>query len=123
MRPIEVRQRSLAESIEFLAKLNAEASPAPWYLREMDDNACCSAVNVSTSAEDYPGQDALARSEWDEKSVVAGCLIQSSLRAVHADGLWFENAMLIAEMRNCLPELLRLARLGLSSTEPGLAEP
>ena len=122
MTPIEVPPRSLAETIEFLAKLSAEASPGPWYVREMDDNSCCSAVDVSTTAEDYSGQDVFARSEWDEKSIVAGCLIQSSLRAVHADGLWFENAMLIAEMRNCLPELLRLARLGLSRTDPGLAE-
>jgi hypothetical protein len=102
-----------ADGLDTLARLDGSASPAPWFVREMDDNLCMSAVGVSTQEEAFTGQDAFGRSEWAVSEMVAGCLVQSELRIVHSDGRWQENALLIATVRNCLPELLRLARIGL----------
>ena len=107
--------RSILSLIERLSKIEADASPPPWYVREVDDNLCMSAISVSTATDSVPGDDWLDRGEWEEDAVVAGCLVQSTLRAVHTDGRWFENALLIAEMRNHLPELLRLARIALAT--------
>jgi hypothetical protein len=99
--------------LDSLAQLDAGASPGPWFVREMDDNMCMSAIGVSTRPEAFTGQDAFGRSEWAAEEMVAGCLVQSELRTVHDDSRWSENALLIAAMRNCLPELVRLARIGL----------
>jgi hypothetical protein len=56
--------------------------------------------------------------EWPLGEVVAACLIQEPPYVVPADERYDENADLIAAMRNALPELLRLARLGLAANRP-----
>ncbi|MEG3144954.1 hypothetical protein U1839_09830 [Sphingomonas sp. RT2P30] len=96
---------------EDLARLNAldeAATPGPWFVRRLDDNACMCAVAVSTKAD---GDDAFV-DEWRGEEMVAACLIQDPPYVV-PEARWDENAALIAAMRNALPELLRLARLGL----------
>ena len=52
---------------------------------------------------------------WPGEEIVAACLIQSPAYVVPADLRHEENAKLIAVVRTALPELLRLARVGLAS--------
>ena len=50
---------------------------------------------------------------WPLDVVVAACLLQQPRYVDPPDQKWDENAALIAEVRTALPELLRLARIGL----------
>ena len=101
--------------IDEIASLELAASPAPWHVTELDDDACMSAVTITknpTTAREYS-----VFPEWVAEDVVAACLVQSPNLATVDDHLWHENARLIATMRNELPELLRLARIGLASEQ------
>jgi hypothetical protein len=97
--------------LDTLAALEMAASAAPWHVLSTNDSMCMSAVlvtkNPSTGREISIFEDG-----WIADDVVAACLVQHPEIAGSDDGRWHENARLIATVRNCLPELLHLARLG-----------
>lgn len=106
---------TLAE-LDDLQELEAVATPGPWYVRQMDDVSCMSAVVISTKPE--TGLNECMRFDtWPTEEIIAGCLIQEPRYVDVADQRWNENAELIARVRTLLPELLKLARLGLATLE------
>jgi hypothetical protein len=106
---------TLAE-LDDLQELDAVATPGPWYVRLMDDVHCMSAVVVSTKP-DTGLNECMRVDTWPTGEIVAGCLIQEPRYADVADQRWDENAELIARVRTVLPELLKLARLGLATVD------
>lgn len=94
-----------------LGRLDLTASQAPWYVDQLDDEDCMRLVAVTNRD---PATMTLAGKDWDAEQVIAACLVQSPSYVSPADTRWNENAALIAEMRNSLPELIRLARIGLA---------
>lgn len=86
-----------------LAELESKATPAPWYVGSFDDEHCMSAISI----EAYVNPTHRAGGE-----VIAATLIQQPRYVDPSDQRWSENAELIVEMRNALPELLRLAAIG-----------
>lgn len=92
-----------------LDELERTATPGPWFVRQLNDDVCMSAVAVSTQPDSEEGLvDA-----WRGEEIVAACLIQDPPYVVPGSH-WDENAALIAGMRNALPELLHEAKLGLA---------
>jgi hypothetical protein len=100
------------EMLDRLGALERGASEGPWYVRRLDDEMCMGAIVVST-VPDTGKNESMRGGGWPGSEVVAACTIQSPPYVVPADDRDEENAALIAEVRNALPELLRLARLGL----------
>lgn len=102
--------------LEELTALHEGASPAPWHVCFTNDIVCMSAVmvtkNPSVGREFNPYGD-----DWPSADVVAACLLQEPDIAGVDDGRWAANARLIASVRNNLPELLRLARIGLAQEQ------
>jgi hypothetical protein len=94
-----------------LERLAADATPGPWYVGRFDDEHFMSAISIEAYLSNETGQ---ARSE-----VIAATLIQQPRYVDPSDARWSENARLITEMRNALPELLRLARIGLTTERHG----
>lgn len=100
------------DDLDRLKDLCGRATRGPWFVQERSDNLCMSAIVVTTEPNPTPDYD-FNMDGWKEHDVVAACLLQDGDYAALKDRKWHENADLIAEMRNALPELLRLARLGL----------
>lgn len=91
--------------LDRLTKLHVSASPGPWHVGHFDDEHFMSAVSVEAPIGSDLGHPI--------SEVIAATLIQYPDYVVPGDNRWDENATLIAEMRNNLPELLRLARRGM----------
>ena len=87
-----------------LDRLSANATPGPWHVGRFDDEQCMSAVSVEAYLPDATGRQL--------SEVIAATLIQRPRYVDPGDAKWDENALLIVEMRNALPELLRLATIG-----------
>ncbi len=87
-----------------LASLEANATSGPWYVGRFDDEHFMSAISIEAY---LPGHAGEQRCE-----VIAATLIQQPRYVDPSDSKWSENARLIAEMRNALSELLRLAAIG-----------
>jgi hypothetical protein len=100
------------EELEALQALERTASPGPWYVRQLDDEMRMGAIAVSTHPDTGANED-MRSGTWPGSQVVAACLVQSPPYVVPGDDRHEENAQLIAATRTALPELLRLARLGL----------
>lgn len=100
------------EELEALEALERVASTAPWYVRQLDDEMRMSAIAVSTRPDTGVNED-MRSGIWPGSQIVAACLVQSPPYVVPGDDRHEENAQLIAAMRTALPDLLRLARLGL----------
>jgi hypothetical protein len=83
-------------------KLKARCSPAPWYVRYLDDDYAANLVAVSTR----PDTDRHERwPKFNGDEIVAATLIQTPERYVDvADELWDENAEFIAFSRNDVVE-------------------
>jgi hypothetical protein len=103
------------QKLEELEALEAAASAAPWHISNINDDLAMSAVAVTKNPS--TGREFDAFPEWVAEDIVAACLIQSNARVGVDDKCWQENARLIAAMRNALPELLRLAKIGLSDEQ------
>ena len=101
------------DDLDALHQLNETASAAPWHVLFANDDMCMSAVLVTRNPD--VGRIVSRDQEWEPDDVVAACLLQSHDVASSSDRCWDENARLIAGVRNALPELLRLAALGLKS--------
>ncbi len=101
------------EELEALAALEWAASAGPWYVRHLDDDMRMGAIAVSTHPDSGASED-MRSGTWPSSQVVAACLIQSPPYVVPGDDRQEENARRIAAVRTALPDLLRLARLGLN---------
>ena len=99
------------EEIDTLAALEAASTPGPWHVRFLDDDMCMGAVGISTTPDTGRHED-MRSGDWPGPELVAACLIQSPPSVVPSDNRWHENADLIVAVRNALPELFRLARIG-----------
>ena len=108
-----------AEDIDHLLSLHEAATPGPWYVRSLDDELCMSAVAVSTEPQTRD-EKSMRNDTWPGGESVAACLIQAPAYVVPADHKYDENADLIATMRTALPELLRLAKIGLKAERGSL---
>ena len=94
--------------IKALENLDAIATPAPWFVRPLGDAAGLHAVAITCVLAD---DDADADADRSGESIVAACPIWPPFDVASGHG----NADLIVELRNALPQLLRLARLGLAA--------
>ncbi|MDQ0249663.1 hypothetical protein J2W22_001710 [Sphingomonas kyeonggiensis] len=102
------------EALNALEALEQAASAGPWHVRRLDDEDCMGGLAISTHPDTGRGES-MRSGEWRGEEMVAACLIQAPPYVVPADDRFEENAALIATMRNVLPELIRLARLGLQA--------
>lgn len=96
--------------LDELAALNAKATAGPWIQDRFDDEYFMTAIGVRANLPDQQGN---LMSEF-----VVATQIQQPRYINPSDGKEIENARLIAAMRNALPELLRLAAIGLASDNP-----
>jgi hypothetical protein len=96
-----------SEDLAALDALHLDATPSPWHVGRFDDEHFMSAISLEASVTNKAGQT--------NTEVIAATLIQQPSYVVPSDDRWTENANLIAEMRNTLPELLRLAAIGLAA--------
>lgn len=93
--------------IDDIAQLEAVATPGPWYWGRFHDEHFMSAICVEAYIDNEQG--------GQSREVVAATLIQQPAYVVPSDDRSNENANLIVAMRNALPGLLRLARIGRAS--------
>ncbi|MGV3481956.1 MAG: hypothetical protein ACO1O3_18545 [Sphingobium sp.] len=107
-----------ADDLDRLERLAGVATPGPWFVRRLDDEHCMGAVAVSTRPDTGMVED-MRSGSWPSSEVVAACLIQQPPYVLPADDRFDENAALIAMMRTALPQLLRLARIGLAADGAG----
>ncbi|MGV9302516.1 hypothetical protein ACWDLG_04000 [Nonomuraea sp. NPDC003727] len=80
------------------------ATPGPWYVRFLDDDAAANLVAVSTVPDVGEGKRWPA---WNGSEVVAATLVQFPRPYVAGpDDRWDENATFIAHARSDIPRLL-----------------
>ena len=100
-----------ALDLDALQALDTAASAGPWRVMFTDNDMRMSATLVIRNPD--AGRIVFARdATWEPDDVVAAYVLQSPKVATSSDGGSDGNARLIAAMRNAIPELLRLARLG-----------
>ena len=97
--------------LDRLVELDQTATAGPWYVRFMDDDLCMGAIAIGTEPD--VGKNELLV-DGAVFGVLAATLIQDPPYIMREDQREQQNAELIVAMRNALPELLRLARLGLA---------
>lgn len=101
--------------LDQLSHLECAASPGPWCVARQDDDHCMGLVAITNHCELVGDFD---RNRLDGTQILAATLVQQPPYVVPTDKRWEENAALIVAMRNALPELLRLARIGLAAEAP-----
>lgn len=101
-----------SELLDQLSDLECQASLALWRVVHLDDNHCMSLVAITNN--DAPMGNVEGR-DWEGTHVLAATLVQEPPYVLPDDQRWDENAALIVAVRNALPELLRLARIGLAA--------
>ena len=97
------------ETIAEVLRIDAQATPGPWYPQATDDRLCMNASYVSTDPKsglrDMDPQS--AERDCRPGSVVAITLLQSPRLANVRDQRWDENTDLIAYYRTAAPALAR----------------
>ena len=109
------RAKMEGSDLDELDGLSRAATAGPWHVRRLDDEMLVGAYAVSTRPDTGANED-MRSGSWPSGEVVAACLVQSPPYVVPTDNRFEENARLIAALRNALPELIRLARIGLDRT-------
>ncbi|MGW5688385.1 hypothetical protein [Nonomuraea sp. NPDC003754] len=80
------------------------ATPGPWYVRFLDDDAAANLVAISTMPDAGGGERWPA---WNGSEMVAATLVQFPRPYVAGpDDRWDENATFIAHARSDVPRLL-----------------
>lgn len=97
--------------LDTLDELERLATPSPWHVRYLDDDHAMNAIGISTEPDTGEHED-MATFACAGPELLAACLIQAPPYVVPSDRKWRENADLMVAVRNALPELLRLARVG-----------
>ena len=100
------------ETIAEVLRIDAQATPGPWYPQATDDRLCMNASYVSTDPKsglrDMDPQS--AERDCRPGSVVAITLLQSPRLANVRDQRWDENTDLITYYRSAAPALAREAQ-------------
>ncbi|MEH0982212.1 hypothetical protein [Micromonospora sp. CPCC 205556] len=76
------------EELHELDELHRAATPGPWFVRQLDDDAAMSLVAVSTAPDTGRGE---RWPDFDSGEVVAATLVQHPRCVDVADGRWDEN--------------------------------
>jgi hypothetical protein len=89
--------------LEEIEELCSVATPAPWFVRTLDDDSAMNLVAVSTvpdtgAAERWPN--------FDHREIIAATLIQHPRYVDSGDERWDENAAFIAMAREMVPRLV-----------------
>jgi hypothetical protein len=92
------------DELKDLLALSQKATPAPWYVRHLDDDHAMSLTAVSTvpdtgKSERWP--------KFDHQEIIAATLVQEPRYVCVGDDKWEENAALIATAINVLPALIQ----------------
>lgn len=93
----------LEDELEEIEELCRAATPAPWFVRTLDDDFAMNLVAVSTAP------DAGKSERWpnfDHKEIIAATLVQHPRYVDSGDERWDENAAFIAMAREAVPRLL-----------------
>src|SRR4051794_13653067 len=83
------------------------ATPAPWHVRQLDDEYAMSLVAVSTAPDTGRGE---RWPDFDNATIVAATLVQQPRYVDVADDRWDENAVFIAYARSDIPMLINEVR-------------
>jgi len=102
--------------LDVLADLDRATTPAPWHVRHLDDHHAMNAVGIASEPDTDRHED-MATAHGEGPARLAATLIQVPPYVVPPDGRW-QEAEPIAALRNALPELLRLARIGALAEAP-----
>ena len=91
------------DELEEIEDLCSAATPAPWFVRTLDDDSAMNLVAVSTTpdtghAERWPN--------FNHRDMVAATLIQHPRYIDSGDERWDENAAFIAMARDVVPRLV-----------------
>ncbi|MFF1681928.1 hypothetical protein [Streptomyces sp. NPDC058256] len=91
------------DELEEIEELCSAATPAPWFVRALDDDFAMSLVAVSTApdtgkAERWPN--------FDHRDIIAATLVQHPRYVDSGDERWDENAAFIAMAREAVPRLV-----------------
>jgi hypothetical protein len=100
------RMSEPAISDEELCSIQAradEATPGPWFVRQLDDDYASSLVAVSTAPDTGRGERWPA---FDSGEIIAATLIQNPIPYVSMDDGWDQNAEFIAHARSDIPSLI-----------------
>jgi hypothetical protein len=101
------------EELAEIERRVAEATPGPWYVRQLDDVHAMSLVGISTLPDTGLGE---RWPDWDCTELVAATLVQEPRYVGRDDGSWDANASFIAHARDDVPRLIaevrRLRSLG-----------
>lgn len=108
-------QMLTAADIDKLDQLHRAATPAPWYVRFLDNDHAMNAIGIAITPDTGEHED-MATFDFGGPELLAATLIQAPPYVVSSDGRWHENADLIVAIRNALPELLKLARAHLPTS-------
>ncbi|MFE6668422.1 hypothetical protein ACFVFH_33295 [Streptomyces sp. NPDC057697] len=95
------------DELEEIEKLCSAATPAPWFVRTLDDDSAMNLVAVSTAP------DTGAAERWpnfDHRDMIAATLVQHPRYVDSGDERWDENAAFIAMAREAVPRLVEEVR-------------
>jgi hypothetical protein len=101
-------ERPSEEQLEGLEELAEKATPRPWYVRHLDDDAAMSLIGISTQKDSGLGKR--FGMMFDGKELLAATLIQHPRYVSSADEKWHENAEYIVAAANALPSLIEEIR-------------
>lgn len=104
------------DDLEKLQEIEERCTPGPWFVRWLDDQSYMSSVAISTDRGSVRNIK-FNNYQWDSSDIVALFLLQSPDLVNHIDGKYSENVEMVCAVRNILPELIRLAKLGLDHKE------
>ncbi|MFJ2033576.1 hypothetical protein [Streptosporangium sp. NPDC087985] len=91
------------EELAAIEELAEAATPGPWFIRHLDDEAAMNLVAISTVPDTGHGE---RWPDFDHREIVAATLIQHPRYVDVADGRWDENAQFIADARQDIPRLI-----------------
>ncbi|MBE1584559.1 hypothetical protein ACFPOI_43495 [Nonomuraea angiospora] len=91
------------EELAAIEDLAEAATPGPWFVRHLDDEAAMNLVAISTVPDTGRGE---RWPNFDHHEIVAATLIQRPRYVDVADELWDENAQFVANARQDVPRLI-----------------
>ena len=89
-----------------LEQLCEQATPGPWFVRNLDDTHYMNLVAVSTVQD----RAHLPWPKYGPETIVAATLIQEPRYVDHAAERWDEDAVFIAAARTAMPQLIAEVR-------------
>ncbi|MBB2940618.1 hypothetical protein FB565_000322 [Actinoplanes lutulentus] len=90
-----------------IEELCSAATPAPWFVRALDDDFAMSLVAVSTVPDTGAGE---RWPDFDHRDIVAATLVQHPRYVDSGDERWDGNAVFIAMAREAVPRLVEEVR-------------